>query len=408
MSRAWLLALCLISLPALAWQGGGHLKLQTSISDYPGDDLMAVYAGRRHTDVGLDLRLKAARRSGDWAAEVHYELLALQGDSVKALAGLQQAGLAPASSPLPGDARRLFDLSHTLVDDGERLAVQRLDRLSLAYTQPDWLLKIGRQALSWGNGLVFQPLDFLNPFSPLAVDKDYKTGDDMLYGQYLFADGSDLQAVLVGRRDAGGDASAGQSTLALKYHHVDGLDLMLARHYAETRLGLGLARDLGEAVGRLDIDVTPAAGDTAWSLLANVDTSWVWGGRNWYGFAEYFHDSLGADGSAGYSVPDPRQAERLARGERYNLGRDYLAAGVQIEWQPLLNLHASTLVNLHDGSRIWQLRGVYDWRENLQLMAGLDIPDGEQGDEFGGVPVAGTPYFSAPDSRLYLRVTGYF
>jgi len=42
--------------------------------------------------------------------------------------------------------------------------------------------------LSWGNGLVFSPMDIVNPFDPTAVDTEYKAGDDMLYGQidYFF------------------------------------------------------------------------------------------------------------------------------------------------------------------------------------------------------------------------------
>ena len=34
--------------------------------------------------------------------------------------------------------------------------------------------------MSWGNGLVFQPMDLFNPFTPTAVDRDYKPGNDLL------------------------------------------------------------------------------------------------------------------------------------------------------------------------------------------------------------------------------------
>ena len=45
------------------------------------------------------------------------------------------------------------------------------------------VMRFGRQAITWGNGLVFNAMDIFNPFDPAAVDKEYKTGDDMIYGQ---------------------------------------------------------------------------------------------------------------------------------------------------------------------------------------------------------------------------------
>ena len=35
---------------------------------------------------------------------------------------------------------------------------------------------------------MFNAMDIFNPFDPAAVDTEYKVGDDMFYGQYLFND----------------------------------------------------------------------------------------------------------------------------------------------------------------------------------------------------------------------------
>src|SRR5690606_22817266 len=113
----------------------------------------------------------------------------------------------------------------------------RLDRLYLGYRAGALALRLGRQALSWGGGLVFHPLDFINPFAPLAIDKDYKTGDDMLYAQWVLAQGGDVQAVLLPRRDpATGELRDAQSTHAAKLRTRLGaydLDLLAARHFDE-------------------------------------------------------------------------------------------------------------------------------------------------------------------------------
>ena len=82
-------------------------------------------------------------------------------------------------------------------------------------------MKFGRQAITWGNGLIYNVMDIFNPFDPAAVDKEFKTGDDMLYGQYLLSGGNDVQGVMVFRRDPiTEDVEADQSSLAFKYHHM--------------------------------------------------------------------------------------------------------------------------------------------------------------------------------------------
>src|SRR5690606_13171711 len=130
------------------------------------------------------------------------------------------------------------------------------------------------------------------------------------------------------------------------------IDLLVARHFDETLAGLGLARGLGGAVWRLDLLYTDASeGEGVWSLVSNLDYSWVWRGRNWYGFVEYFRNGFGAGDPASYAAPDPALAARLARGELFTLARDYGAAGAQVELHPLFNLYASVVWNLRSEER---------------------------------------------------------
>ena len=90
-------------------------------------------------------------------------------------------------------------------DDSSDFILHRLDRLSLGYTSESLVMRLGRQAVTWGNGLVFYPMDIFNPFNPVAIDKDYKTGDDMLYGQWTTYQGNDWQMILLPRRDVAGE-----------------------------------------------------------------------------------------------------------------------------------------------------------------------------------------------------------
>lgn len=393
---------------------GGHIKYQLTTTDYRKDDAYAVFGDDPAHDQGFELRLKAEGRRGPWDGVVHYELLAVAGDTLDARRRLAPLGfLTGTATGLPDDRRRLFDLTDEITDRARTAAVQRLDRLSLGHSAPGQVIRFGRQAVSWGNGLVFQPLDFVNPFSPIAVDKDYKTGDDMLYGQWTLAAGGDVQAILLPRRGAvTRDVEDEESTFAVKLRQRLGavdLDVLAARHYDENIAGLGVVRSVGGAVWRFDAAVTDVRGDGyVWSAVTNLDTSWTWGGRNVYGYIEYFHNGFGEARRADYVTPNDALAVRLARGELYTLARDYAAFGMQVELTPLFNLHASTIRNLNDASHIAQIRGVYDWQQNLQLMAGLDVPYGERGSEYGGIPLPGLAAYTAPGRTVYARLAYYY
>lgn len=415
--RALLCLMALTAAPALAddWKFGGHVKYQFTHSDYRADDLYAVFGDDPARDHGLDLRLKAEDRHDSWDFTAHYELLALNGDTLDARRRIAVAGipLTGTASGLPDDRRRLFDLTHAITDRDRQAAVHRLDRFSVGHGSAQQTLRFGRQVVSWGNGLAFQPLDFVNPFSPLAIDKDYKTGDDMLYGQWLLGEKDDMQAILLPRRDpATHRVESDQSTYAVKYRArlagID-LDLLAARHFSESLAGVGIVKSIGGAVWRLDASITDLDNsDSATSLVTNLDYSWMWGGKNMYGYAEYFRNGVGETDRANYPAPNAALSARIARGELFTLARDYAALGLQVELTPLFNLHTSLIANLNDGSKYLQLRGVYDWQQDVQLMAGLNLPSGDRVTEYGGVPVAGTSTFASAGRSAYLRGAYYF
>ncbi len=417
----WLLAglLSWVAAPkpaqAEGWVYGGHLKYQYTFTDYRAGDAAAVFGADPAHDQALDARLKAEWRGRGFDFSAHYEVLGLAGDNVATRRTLAGLGLLPVgtASGLPDDRQRLFDLSDDFIDERRAVAVHRLDRLAVGYSTGASTLRFGRQAVSWGNGLAFQVLDFVNPFSPITVDKDYKTGEDMLYGQWQWAGQGDAQLMLLPRRDPlTRELDHEQASHALKLHaragHFD-VDALMARHYDQSLLGAGVMRSLGGAVWRLDALHTAVPGrDNVWSLVTNIDYSWVLFGKNMYGFAEYYRNGFGSARASGYLPADPELTARLARGEVYTIGRDYAALGVQIELSPLVNAHTSVIQNLNDASRTWLLRGVYDWRQDTQFMAGINLPVGVRGSEYGGLPAGLPGLWSAPGRSLYIRAAYFF
>jgi hypothetical protein len=416
---AGILALALLNMTSDACADdrkfGGHAKYQYTVTDFRDNDLNSLFGMDPTHDHAIDLRLKAENHTQFWDSAIHYELLGVSGDTITNRRQLSMLGTfnQTSTSELPNDDRRLLDLTSDISDTNRAVAVQRLDRLYLGYTSANWVMRFGRQAISWGNGLVFRPLDFVNPFSPTAIEKDYKTGEDMLYGQLGTGNNSDLQLILLARREpVSGVISGNQGSYAVRQHvRVEGVDLdfVAAHHYAEDLLGIGIATDIGGAVWRLDLSWTDVQSANNIVLFAtNLDYSWAWFGKNVYGFVEYFHNGAGVNYEDNYLTVDPALIARIERGELFTLARDYSAMGLRVELTPLMNVYTNLIGNLNDQSRFLQIRGEYNYAQNVQLMVGGNFPSGRYGSEYGGLPTGYPNAYLAPGKSAYLRIAFFF
>lgn len=334
----------------------GHTKL-AALAQSPPD-------GADMLDIASSLRLNYSARGGRWSFETAYELFALHGEQ----------------NTWPGDAARLLDLSDILRARDKTLIAQRLDRLWFGYTSEQVVLRVGRQALSWGNGLFFTPMDLVNPFNPAAVDTEFKSGDDLLYAQYLRDNGDDLQGAHVLRRNpATGEADARLATTALKYHGVLGdseYDLLLADSYGAQVLGLGAAHSIRGAIWRADLVITDAAGGSTVQLVSNLSYGWTWRGKNVSGALEYYNDD----------------------------GTDYIAGSLMLEMSPLWTVTPTILAEASDAHALLQLISNYSLADNMRLLGSLNLPLGADGPRTADMP----GLFPAIDWSLFAQFAWYF
>ena len=104
-----------------------------------------------------------------------------------------------------------------------------------------------------------------------------------------------------------------------------------------------------------------------------------------------------------------RSLDRLLRGQVFDTGRDYLAAGAQIQWTPLLQIDPTLIANLDDASLYGIAKATYSLDDNLNLIVGAQVPIGPANTEFGGVAlVPGTPPFLEQPARVYVQLRRYF
>jgi len=401
------------------WQIAGHLKYDFYATHYAADNVFSNAGEDSPIDQILNLRVTAETdRVSKWDAVIHYEAAAYHSDSV---AVLRVIGLPPVYSGygIPNDDARLFDLTSVGKGegqgDGKTVLYHRLDRASVGYTTADTVIRFGRQAVSWGNGLVFQPMDIFNPFSPAAVDKEYKTGDDMLYIQYLLASGDDIQSVLIPRRDVNsGDLESDQSSLAVKYHTIQGatdMDVLLSRHYAQNLVAFGFASDWKGAVVRGDIVNVWTADGPASSGVISLNYSWMWSAYNVSGYLEYYRNGVGIsneDYSPTALAGKPELQDRLSRGEIFTLGRDYLAGGLSVEFTPRWLFNPLLINNINDGSLLTQWLASFDWKQDLTMLLGANVPIGGNATEYGGIPTTTPGVYDGGGRSAFLQLAYYF
>jgi len=399
-------------------QWGGHLKARGSASWPSSDSALSFEETETLYDGRGELRLTNTLFFGKRAdLDTHYELIHTRGDTPRTLTSLCEmhpdlaGGRLAYGGPIEDD-RRVMDLTSTIEDDEDHSTYHRLDRLALRLL-PAWgTIRIGRQAVTWGNGLLFNPMDLFNPFSPADIERDYKVGDDMVSAQFRALQGGELQFLYVPRKDpVSGDIEWEQSSLAGKLHFfldTTEFDIMAAEHYGDAVFGLGSMGYLGDAAWRVDgVWISLDSGDGYLSMVANMDYSWIWGEKNWYGVLEFYCNGL-SHNRYSEAYRDSELARRIERGELYTVGRTYISGRIRVELHPLFNIFVTVIENAADPSGVLQPRAVWDIAEDVQITFGGALYHGRRGTEYGGIDIPGTNLRDQPPDEVFLWVSYFF
>ena len=409
---------------------GGQIKTSFSAFNYDSDSIQSEFKDDPWLDSDINLRIKARTFFSDnLSLDCHYVLEYHKGDSTQA-SNLFETKQPDSSisqifrNNFDSDDTKLMDLSSKIKEGDDSFTGHSLDRLNLSLDNDFGRVVIGRQAVTWGNGILFNPMDIFNPFSPYDTQRDYKRGDDMAYLETFFKKGDDLQFIYVPRRDArDGNVKFSESSIGFKYHFfpnnigIDNIkldnmefDFMVAEHYEDNLAGIGYAGTIGNAVVRSDLIYTFAGGDTKENFLnfiANIDYSWEWFKKNLYGFIEYYYSGLGVDDYS-KALTDPDLSERINRGELYGFGKNYLSSGIQIELNPLLNFNFTAIANLNDPSFLLQPGITWDAAQNIEITVSSNLTIGGKGDEYGQIQIPSSTESVDRGSSLFLWITMFF
>lgn len=276
------------------------------------------------------------------------------------------------------------DLSWEVVDDAGAVVQLRADRLSARADLGPVRATLGRQAITFGHGLFFTPLDLVNPFFPTAVDQEYKPGVDAIRGDVFFGMG-------------------GQATVASAYRGDWSTEGLVHAVYAQQTVGLwdvGLfgALNQGDAVGGLS-----AAGSVG-PVSVHADASVTVPDAvvdNADGGDPFVRAVVGAQGSVTpkttlmgevyvqtNGATDPTDFlsqlddDRYGRGELWLLGRTYVGLSVAQELAPMVSGSLFAMVNVEDPSALLGPGLAWSVADNVSANLGAYVGLGERPTEY--------------------------
>lgn len=323
----------------------------------------------------------------------------------RVLASLTSSGTSPVAgfgvSRTPG---RALDLSSTWVEEERLGVIHDIDRLALTVYTPVADVTVGRQAVSWGTSGLFPVADLWAAFSPFELDTEEKPGIDAVRALAYPADGLELDAV-VADRGADGISAGARLTASL-----DTWDFWVGggKLWNEAMVMAGVTW-IGDEVKLRTEAVLPRDTDRDETLDPRGTVGFDYIGAKLVFSAEYHYNGLGASETAGYGAR--LMSAAFARGETYYLGRHYLGgvASISPDVENRLNLTASMLANLKDGSTSITPVATYDFGQNARVSAGALISFGDPPNPMaaGPLPVLRSEFGTYGDLG-FLRVSVYF
>lgn len=264
--------------------------------------------------------------------------------------------------------------------------VHRLYRAVIQVSAGDTDVRIGRQRIAWGTGRFWSPLDLLNPFSPVTLEREERAGVDAVLVEHKLDALSRVSAAYAPSR------VPGSSSRALQWHgNVREVDYSVTagRFGGADALGIDLAGQVGGSGVRAEVTRTrPQRGAAFWQLLLGIDHAFA---NTLTLSAEAYRDGSGTGDPGQYDFTP------LATGQRRSLARHYAGVRAAFDITPLLKVIGEAVANLDDGSRYLGPRLVWSWRTNAEASFGLQ--------RFGGR--AGTELARPPDVA-YAQLQWYF
>lgn len=374
---------------------GLALKWTSVLSHAPDDP--RLYPERWSAESLWRGRLTGELRCSDWfLMELAYEnRIRVASED----AGAASSQFVPAPRVVP---YRLAQLNEEVIEVGSTLSyAHELDRAFVTLRPGAFDIRLGRQAVGLGRGVLFGAVDMFAPFSALEIDREWRRGVDAASVGVPVGNAFSLDGLAVL-----GETPEESSYLLIARGRVSDLDaeLVAGTRCEDAVLGAAMSHPVLEAEVHAEAAVfdlpEPLPGDTAFGLDETVVTavlgcSYVFDvGEGLMALAEYHYSGFGADDiseDVGW-VLDPEFVERYLRGDVNIAGRH--AAAVQLTYglAGTMPIGLTWVASPRDGSGVAMASLTWLFSDSVTLTAAAYIPHGpcpESGwpqSEYGATP----------------------
>jgi hypothetical protein len=291
----------------------------------------------------------------------------------------QGSGVVAVSRAAPPRRFVDLDIDPLLYEDddaGAYLLHHNLDRLFVKWRTPYVDVTVGRQAISWGTGLLWNPTDLFSPFSPTDVDREVRRGADAVRVAVPLGDVSEIDLIWLPQQtldDNGGVVRARTNALDID------VSASVAKYLDDLVVGGDIAGDAGPFGWHAEAAWTRPLHDGSDDGTDDDFVRAVFGVAcrprdEWTVAVEYAFNGFGAEDPA--DILTVLQSERVARGEVFGAGRHYVGVVSSIAPSEVFSFSTAVIANVSDPSLLLVPSIEWSVDQSVLLRAGANLPLG--------------------------------
>jgi hypothetical protein len=297
-------------------------------------------------------------------------------------------------------APEAITLSWKAFEESELMMQGRTDRLYLEFSLQNVEMRVGRQPISFGYGMAFNPMDLIQPFGVATIDNEYKPGVDAIrsdiytgmYTQFTFV------AAYVGDWSQEGMIFAFNGKTTIKETEVSIFGALAREDYV---VGGGVSGSIGPIGVYGDLTLTVPKEDEELFVRSEIGTLWK-PLEDTTISAEVYVQTCGAEDADQY-LSFVEENPRFQSGELWLMGRYYASLGLSQQITPLLGANVSATSNIADQSAMISAGLSYSVADNTVLSLGGFYGFGERPDT-----ISLTDLFLDPDSFQLNSEFGFY
>ncbi len=263
-----------------------------------------------------------------------------------------------------------FDLESSYIDNSSSYAKQSIYRAYVALALPDIDIRFGRQRIAWGTAMLWNPMDILNPFNPVQLEREERQGVDAALLDWNYDALSRLSLVYARQRRT--------SSTAIRWRsNQNGFDfsVMAGRFQNDSIVGFDFSGQIKNIGVKGEITRTDQKNGGSF-IRAVIGADYTFDSTLSLNIEAYYNGQGTAELSS-YNF------NRLFTGKIQSLARRYVGGYFSYDITPLLRWDNYFIFNFDDDSYFIAPGLSYSWSDNMELRGGVQAFKGKPGTEYG-------------------------